>query len=231
MEGALRDLFDTPIYTTTNISHIHGWPTSYVRRGLGYRELWSPKDLDIPQKIDNQIVASYRDFIFLDIFHFFTKNFFKPKRRSNLLHHLAKIEDLFYKPEFELATDGAEVFRKQLFGQKIYDGVNIETSQISFLEFFEPILERRIFSTQKSVFSWQINKDFPDIIIHPAITFGKPHIKGHRIKSELLFDIHTARNATAQEIADEYEIENISVVQQAINFEMMRSEKQKVTFH
>lgn len=227
----MRDLFDTPIYTTTNISHIHGWPTSYVRRGLGYRELWSPKDLDIPQKIDNQIVASYRDFIFLDIFHFFTKNFFKPKRRSNLLHHLAKNEDLFYKPEFELATDGAEVFRKQLFGQKIYDGVNIETSQISFLEFFEPILERRIFSTQKSVFSWQISKDFPDIIIHPAITFGKPHIKGHRIKSELLFDIHTARNATAQEIADEYEIENISVVQQAINFEMMRSEKQKVTFH
>lgn len=231
MEGALRDLIDKPIYTTTNISHIHGWPTSYVRRGLGYRQLWSPKDLDILQKIDNQIVASYRDFIFLDIFHFFTKKGFKPKRRSNLLHHLAKNEDLFYKPEFELATDGAEVFRKQSFGQKIYDGVNIETSQISFLEFFEPILERRIFSAQTSVFSWQINKDFPDIIIHPAITFGKPHIRGHRIKSELVFDIHTARKATAQEIADEYEIENISLVQQAINFEMMRSEKQKATFH
>lgn len=227
----MRDLIDTPIYTTTNISHIHGWSTAYVRKGLSYRLLWNPEDLNIVQKIDNQIVASYRDFIFLDIFHFFTEKGFTPKRRSSLLHHLAKNEDLFYKPEFELATDGAEVFRKQSFGQEIYDGVNIETMQISFLEFFEPILERRIFSAQKAVFSWQIDAKFPDIIIHPAIAFGKPHIRGHRIKSELLFDIHTARKASAKEIAQEYEIENISLVQQAINFEMIRNETQKAALH
>lgn len=103
--------------------------------------------------------------------------------------------------------------------------------QRSFIGFFKPILKRRIFSPQTSVFSWQIDENFPDIIIHPTITFGKPHIKGHRIKSELLFDIHTARNATAQEIADEYEIGNISLVQQAIEFEKTRKENQKVTLH
>jgi len=227
----LRDLIDTPIYTTANISHIHGWPTAYVRKGLGYRQLWSPEDLDIVQKIDNQIVASYRDFIFLDIFHFFIEERIPPKRRSNILAEIAKNEDLFYEPEFELATDGAEVFRKQSFGQEIYDGVNIETRQRSFVEFLEPILKRRIFSPQTSVFSWQIDAKFPDIIIHPAITFGKPHIRGHRIKSELLFDIHTARKASAKEIAQEYEIENISLVQQAINFEKTRKKNQKVTLH
>ena len=135
----MRDLIDTPIYTTANISHIHGWPTAYVRKGLGYRQLWSPEDLDIVQKIDNQIVASYRDFIFLDIFHFFIEERIPPKRRSNILAEIAKNEDLFYEPEFELATDGAEVFRKQSFGQEIYDGVNIETRQRSFVEFLEPI--------------------------------------------------------------------------------------------
>ena len=68
MKGALRDLIDTPIYTTTNISPIHSWSTAYVRKGLSYRLLWNPEDLNIVQKIDNQIVASYRHFIFLDIF-------------------------------------------------------------------------------------------------------------------------------------------------------------------
>lgn len=67
MEGALSDLIDKPIYTTTNISHIHGWPTSYVRRGLGQKHHWSPENFSELQKIDNQIVASYRDFVFLDI--------------------------------------------------------------------------------------------------------------------------------------------------------------------
>ncbi|MGB2464637.1 MAG: DUF433 domain-containing protein [Candidatus Puniceispirillaceae bacterium] len=67
--------------------------------------------------------------------------------------------------------------------------------------------------------------------MHPAIAFGKPHIRGHRIKSELLFDIHTARKASAKEIAQEYEIENISLVQQAINFEMIRNKTQKAALH
>ena len=170
--------------------------------------------------------------LFFWIFNiFFIEERILPKRRANILAEIAKNDTFFFDKELELTIVGQDVFSKQPFGQKTYDGTNIETMQRSFIGFFKPILKRRIFSPQTSVFSWQIDENFPDIIIHPAITFGKPHIKGHRIKSELLFDIHTARNATAQEIADEYEIENISLVQQAIDFEKTRKENQKVTLH
>ena len=114
-----------------------------------------------------------------------------------------------------MATDGIDCFGKLPNGENI----NLENDQMIFPLVLEPILEKRIFSKEANIFSWQLDQDFPDIIIHPAISFGKPHIKGRRLKTEFIYDIYKGSTVTVNDIAIDFEIDDIGLIKQAIDFE------------
>ena len=242
----MLSLLDKPIYSTSDISHISGQPTSYIRNRLKNRHLWSNDELwskgEITLKINNQVVASYRDFIFLEIDRFLNEKKVSVLSRKTALKALSENDDFFVDKSYIIQTDGRDVYANNKAISHKNSLSNVADPQMTSRPILEPILSEKRFKIENRVFSdksesriaeWRPDPNYPDILIHPAIAFGKPYIRDYHIKTEILFRIWQARKPEYDDLAWEYCIEpdDVNLIEQAIEFEKKLHEIRQCTLH
>lgn len=222
----MTDLIDRPIYSTSDIAYILKTDTAFVRNKLHNLESWTERAIPV-ETIENRKVASYRQCVFVDILLFLKSRKLHWSKARTVILQLQTDDSFFINRKWHLATDGVVALAEH----KDYDQpVELGTNQLAMQDILEPSLEwrkfkalikkRREFGNKSQIAVWKPDPEFPEILVHPAVGFGKPHLHNRMIKSETLFDMYKDEN-DIKRLALEFDLER-DLVLQAINFEQSR---------
>ena len=222
----MTELIDKPIYSTGDIAYILKTKTAFVRNTLHNLESWSENEIPV-ETIKNREVASYRQCVFVDILLFLRSKELHWSKARTVILQLQKDSGFFIDRQWRLATDGVDVFAKHENFPQSGTLASVHTDQLTMRTVIEPLIEWRTFIMKKREFSekseiaeWKPDPDFPDIRVHPAVGFGKPHLRGRKIKSETLFDMYKDEN-DLDRLAGEFDLKKDQVYD-AIRFEQSR---------
>ena len=233
----MTELIDKPIYSTGDIAYILKTKTAFVRNTLHNLESWSENEIPV-ETINDRKVASYRQCVFVDILLFLRSKELHWSKARTVILQLQKDNGFFINRKWHLATDGVDVFAKHEDFPQSDTLASVHTSQLTMRKVIEPLIEWRIFETlierrefseKSEIAEWKPDPDFPDIRVHPAIGFGKPHLEGRMIKSETLFDMYEDEN-DLDRLAWEFELEK-DQVSEAIRFEQSRRNSEDEMVH
>lgn len=90
----------------------------------------------------------------------------------------------------ELGAGGQTAFRGAL--EAVAEEVDIEAESLRALRWYPPGHDRRI-------------------VVDPAVLFGQPHLHGHRLSTDAIYDLFQAENGRVSAVADWYAIEQEEV--------------------
>ena len=222
----MTELIDKPIYSTGDIAYILKTKTAFVRNTLHNLESWSENEIPV-ETINDRKVASYRQCVFVDILLFLRSEKLHWSKARTVILQRQKDDSFFVDQKWHLATDGVVGLAKHKDHEQ---PVELGTNQFAMQDVLEPSLEwrefeaimkgRLKFSNKSKVAAWRPDPEFPEILVHPAVGFGKPHLHGRMIKSETLFDMYKDEN-DLDRLACEFDLEK-DQVSDAIRFEQSR---------
>jgi uncharacterized protein (DUF433 family) len=116
----------------------------------------------------------------------------------------------------ELQTDGEDVFIRSIDDEGKEELVEVLTRQKVFVEIIEPFLKRIDYDSDALLARrWHISNE---VVVDPAICFGKPILEDVSIPTVVLFDAYRANNNDAALVGRWYKVRP-EQVKAAVRFE------------
>lgn len=223
-------LFETGIYTITDVANLTGIPAINISRwvkGYSYRRgkakrhqrpVWTP---ELPRQAD-YIPLSFNDLLEIRFIHAFRKRGVPLPKIRAAIRKLRRLIGARYPFSRQMIfTDGKELFTKVLdrTGKPIL--FELTTDLYAFYEIILPSLKTGIdFENGEAARWFPDRKTYKDIVVDPRVAFGRPTIVGTRMDIKILADAYEAEQSY-ERVANWYEVET-DAVKQAVSFHMQR---------
>lgn len=217
------------IYTISEASHLTGIKRETIRRWVAGYTRKNQTNQKFVTPVVSRDYAIFKDKIALSFLDLIELQFIQAFRNHNLKWSVIRkaaesAEKILESPHpfatRKLYTDTKTILLKIADESKEISLIDLVHSQYEMDELVAPFLFECLDFTDDTVSRWwPLGKDH-QIVIDPALNFGKPVIFPLNIPTETLYSAYRADQSTAI-VADWYEIDE-SLVIKAIEFEQKR---------
>lgn len=116
-------------------------------------------------------------------------------------------------------TDGKTIFAESLHKSGESELLDLRGKQIVFEKIIRPFLYEGIeFGIDERALRWFPNKRNKQVVLDPAIAFGKPIVTDIGIRTDILYEAYLAESEDKQRVARQFEVP-VQAVSAAIHFE------------
>lgn len=203
------------VYTQSDISRILNLPYSKVSYWIKHyfkKALQDDNSYQYYFSTDNHLTVNFYALVEIYIFNALREFKIPTKKILESHNNLSKI----YNTPYPFAFKDMILNGRDIFFDKSNQLITADKLQYSFTEFIRPFAKKLKFDSNKmAAMLYPLGMD-KSVVVDPKIQFGSPIIKGTRIDTQTIFQLHKG-GETEEFIAEIYNL-TLSKVQDAIEF-------------